>query len=350
MVENFDESVDLETFLHGHGNESEFFDNKNYSNSNKNNIHNGTNINIDDFNNTLFGQENNLNYNNINSLNTFDGTNNNISGKSWMNEFETARTTNNYTSINNGLGGMTSHSNKKVPGQGNSSFSSLSPTSNQSLPTPNSSHNGNNSKVPVEEDADKKKAQNRAARRAFRERKQAKLANLERQLQASEANKEVLQKEVESLRKLNQEIHAENRSLLQRNDKEVASNNNNKNVEVNGSSTNLDNQYISEQLLEKHIVHQSREDFYKDLLAQAEAIGMKYGHEVQNKTYEDDSGNTILTIPATWEYLQKNFGDDIDIIEVINILKGNEVCHGAGSAYPKILIDKAIQYVIDSEK
>lgn len=344
MVEKFDESVDLESFLHSNGNESEFFDNRNYSNNN--NINNANSVNIDALNNTLFGQTNSLDYSN--NMHVFDGVNNNNGAKTWINGFETTESTNNYTPVNNSFSEINRSTHKGISGEGNASLSSPSPTTNQSLPTPNSSHNGNNDKVPVEEGSDKKKAQNRAAQRAFRERKQAKLVDLEKQLKVSEANKEALQKEVEELRKLNQEIHAENRTLLQRNDKENTSNDNQ--IEIKGASNNWDNQYISEQLLEKHIVHQRRDDFYKDLMAQVEATNMKHGQKVQNTTYEDDNGNTILTIPATWEYLQRNFGDEIDIIQVINMLKGNEVCHGAGGAYPKILIDKAIQYIINSEQ
>lgn len=336
MVEKFDGSVDLESFLHNNVNESEFFDNKNYSNNN--NIQNNNNVNIDSLNNTFFGQGSNLDYNN----------NNDNDGRAWMNGLEMPESANNYTPVNNNSSDINYNSNNGLSREGNASLNSLSPTTNQSFPTPNSSHNGNNDKVQAEEGPDKKKAQNRAAQRAFRERKQAKLVNLEKQLEASEANKEALQKEVEELRKLNQEIHAENRTLLQRNDKGNTSNDNQ--IEINGTSNNWDNQYISEQLLEKHIVHQKRDNFYKDLMAQVEETNKKHGQKVQNRTYEDDSGNTILTIPATWEYLQKNFGDEIDIIQVINMLKGNEVCHGAGGAYPKVLIDKAIQYIMESEQ
>lgn len=321
------------SFLQNNRNENKFFDNTDYPAGKGLNLSNA-NINMDQSdNNILFSQVSDIN---ANPPTCFEN-------KNWLNEFELPDGANNYTKghidENGGAPGAENGTG------GNGSLSSLSPTTHKSLSTPNSNSSMfSNDKMPVvEENADKKKAQNRAAQRAFRERKEAKLNTLEHQLKESEANKEALQKEVDSLRKLNQEIHAENRTLLRRQDDDSVSN------LMNYNPINSIRQYSDDQMAKENVVHRRRDDFYKDLMNQVNSVNEIHGQKVQNKTYQDNSGNFIMTIPATWEYLQKNYGEDIDIIQVIEALKGKEVCHGAGGAYPKVLVDEAIQQLMDAQ-
>ncbi|SMN18891.1 similar to Saccharomyces cerevisiae YHL009C YAP3 Basic leucine zipper (bZIP) transcription factor [Maudiozyma saulgeensis] len=334
MSEKFKDSVDLMSFLQHNSNENEFFDNTEFPTKKE-----STNINMNqNSSNTLFSNIHDLNTNPITCFENKDS----------FNEFELTDDTNNYAQgpidenerIRRGQGGG-NHVG------GTSSLSSLSPTTHKS----SSSLNSNpliftNDNIPVmEESGDKKKAQNRAAQRAFRERKQAKLDSLEHQLKESEANKEALQKEVDTLRKLNQEIHAENRTLLRKHD----DNNNNMSNSINYNQNNFAGQYTEDQIIEKNIIHRTREDFYKDLMKQVKVATESNSETIQNKTYEDNDGNIIMTIPATWEYLQKNYGEDIDIIKVLKSLRGKEVCHGAGGAYPKVIIDEAIKRLMDEQ-
>mgnify|MGYP003362060982 CR=1 FL=1 len=221
----------------------------------------------------------------------------------------------------------------RLPG---TSITSLSPATNTSSISPNSDKSGNGFEETIADPVKKKKAQNRAAQRAFRERKEAKLATLEAKLKESESYKESLLKEVDELRRLNQEIHAENRTLLQRQDMEYR--------EENLNNTRMDNGEKSDS---QEFIAPTREDFYKELMEEANQRASSYNETITNKTYQDNGGNTIMTIPATWEYLTSLDNDDLNIVDVVQKLKGNEVCHGSGPAYPKYLIDAAIKEVQD---
>lgn len=231
---------------------------------------------------------------------------------------------------------------------GRGSISSFSPSTDVSN---QSSHS--NSILPSDEKTaynpeDKKKAQNRAAQKAFRERKEARLKELEIKLNESESNREILQREVEELRKLNKEIHAENRSLLQRNDRdcfESVKNERFSNSVLDQNQNNSTPNTSHTQDTDGPFSFPQREQYYNSLMTDMNDIARKHGQEMENKIYNDNEGQTILTIPATWQYLQKLDHGDLDVIEVMQMLRGNEVCHGSGGAYPKAVIDSIIQKI-----
>lgn len=301
MNGNTDPSVDLFSFIHDTANNDNLFEGMGYSNQPQ-----------DDHHQALIGA---------------DAINNDIytNPKEEMYDFSQQVAFSHQNGANSDFG---------PAGLSRGSMGSLSPSTNTSSISPNSDKSTNVIEQTQEDAASKKKAQNRAAQRAFRERKEAKLATLEAKLKESESHKENLQKEVDELRKLNQEIHAENRTLLQRQDMEYREQTQN-NVKMEPGENVENHEFIAPR----------RERFYEELMQEVQQKSSTYNEAVVNKTYQDNGGNTILTVPATWEYLQSVDDGDLDIIEVVQKLKGNEVCHGSGPAYPKHLIDAAIRQV-----
>lgn len=163
----------------------------------------------------------------------------------------------------------------------------------------------------------KRKAQNRAAQRAFRERKETKLKDLELKLNKSEEEKQQLIDQLEAIRRNNLNVIAENQKLKNSNpfdhSKDFAFPKNEK-------------QFIDGMLSGTHHVFQ--EDFSK-------------------KAYDSpDNGNRVLALGAVWDYLLYKVETEnlnVDVVEVMRKLKGNEKCHGFGPAYPVDLIDQVLE-------
>lgn len=166
---------------------------------------------------------------------------------------------------------------------------------------------------------EKKKAQNRAAQKAFRERREARVKELEARLKESEADRKALAEQLELLKRQNLMVENENRLLQQsgkQRDQEMTNS-----ASVHTYSFPTQRQFFDSLTENKHGSFTTDED-----------------------RYLDNTGNEVLPLSAAWEYLHelsthKNF----DIYEVMKVLKGSEVCHGHGAAYPKALIDQAIQ-------
>lgn len=176
-----------------------------------------------------------------------------------------------------------------------------------------------------EELSAKKKAQNRAAQRAFRERKENKLKVLEEKLNKSEAENQKLLDQLTYFRSQNEKqqqllISAENNSnietLIPANDKFV---------------------------------------FPTDISQTSFIDRMAAGHEISNnaellKIYRapDSPDTQLLTIGAVWDYLHlkaeelEREDQFFDVVGIMERLKGNEKCHGFGPAYPVELVDQAI--------
>lgn len=177
---------------------------------------------------------------------------------------------------------------------------------------------------PIEDaSARKKKAQNRAAQRAFRERKEAKMKQLQEQLVTSERDKQSLLRQMEELRERNLKMLTENHFLLQKN---------------NSNLPTQSNSGLASASRKFHFPSQS--EFIESAIE---------GHEVPVKlplssTYYEHDGEELLTFPATWEYLHKlSEKEDFDVYSVMLNLKGHEVCHGYGPAYRKTVIDKLVK-------
>lgn len=177
----------------------------------------------------------------------------------------------------------------------------------------------------------KRKAQNRAAQRAFRERKETKLKELESKLLQSEDERQKLMDELDLIRKQNILILTENEILRSRKD--------GSGPVANEAAGNED----------KFTFPRTQLDFI-------EAMVHGTVHNVQpdkiNKVYVD-SGLKILAMGAVWDYLQIKTEeldldfDSLDITEVMNRLRGHEKCHGYGPAYPLDLVNQALSDVLD---
>ena len=166
----------------------------------------------------------------------------------------------------------------------------------------------------------RKKAQNRAAQKAFRERKEARLKELENKLSDIEKNRDLLVNELEDLRRLNMEINEENRILLRKGDTVYK-------LEPNEVAENGKFSFPSED-----------EFFAQVVLGKYNAEGAKHSND-----FEDDA-NKLLTVPKTWSYLhrlseEKNF----DVLCLMERLKGLEVSHKNGPAYYKNVIDTLVE-------
>lgn len=189
----------------------------------------------------------------------------------------------------------------------------------------------------------KKRAQNRAAQKAFRERKANRMKELEEQLKESERNRQMLLKEIDDLKKLNMEIKAENRILLQ-------NTSNLKNPLDSPDELSIDSDNVRSNV---NFTFPTKEKFYETMVISTmknNSTDKAFNHE--NYTFKGQSsikgdshftneiGQQFLTVPATWTYLSKlSETKDFDMYFVMQSLKGNEVCDEHGPSYPKTLID-----------
>ncbi|KOG96510.1 Yap3p [Saccharomyces eubayanus] len=186
----------------------------------------------------------------------------------------------------------------------------------------------------------KKKAQNRAAQKAFRERKEARLKELEDKLLQSEKNRQSLLKEIQELRKANSEINAENRLLL-RNGSEKATKSSRDVIDDSNSKYSFPtkDEFSTSMILEGKLDNKSTNSS-KDNVPITK----------QKTQYTDETGRHVLTVPATWEYLYKlSNGKDFDVTYVMSKLQGQECCHSYGPAYPRTLIDSLVEEAASKE-
>ncbi|CCC67060.1 hypothetical protein NCAS_0A05020 [Naumovozyma castellii] len=177
----------------------------------------------------------------------------------------------------------------------------------------------------------KKKEQNRAAQKAFRERKENELKRLQDELLKSEQNRLSLTKEIENLKTFNTEVKKENQCLLKNN------NNGNNNMSMTGAAINMG--------ADSHKFSFPTEDqSFHNMLEEERLSRMNSPAVLQ----PDDP---LLNVPATWEYLnQVAESIDIDISFVLDRLKESKsgVCTGNGVGYRKSTIDEMVQMVSHS--
>ncbi|CAL9733799.1 AP-1-like transcription factor Yap3p [Monosporozyma servazzii] len=208
---------------------------------------------------------------------------------------------------------------------------------NTSPATVGSATTSNNTTSPQDvDDGDKdwkKKLQNRKAQKAFRLRKEARLQELEVKLQEAEQLQVQLNKEVDTLRRDNIEMNKINRHLYKQ--------------QPRSHSLTSTPPLPSHTQDQEHfdVSFPSRDEFYDKLIAQDSKHRSSNG-PVSSLEYNDNAGNVLLTVPATWQYLSQiyqNMDDaDMDINAIMNSLRGHEMCHGHGAAYPKALIDQLV--------
>lgn len=165
----------------------------------------------------------------------------------------------------------------------------------------------------------KRKAQNRAAQRAFRERKEMKLKELEEKLNKSEHDKAQLLKQLEDIKKQNIVISTENKLLAQNtNPGEAASSVSTQATSTATSSFSFPNSKSIDPI--KYHIHPN----------QLTNPDIPYEYK-------------RLTITEVWEYLTEHYDPELKIDEVMSRIKGLEVCHQHGPAYPLRLVDEIAQ-------
>lgn len=164
-----------------------------------------------------------------------------------------------------------------------------------------------------------KRSQNRAAQRAFRERKEKRLKELEQELRQSEIHRKQLDEELERLSRANLEMNAENKILLEQSTID--------DYGIQGGRFTFPHETDHEKF-------GSLEEARKYRLKLIQAQGYYY----------DEAGKEILTVAATWDYLLKLSEQlQFSVTDVLENLKGKQVCHGLGAAYPRALVDLLVQ-------
>ncbi|EGW31988.1 uncharacterized protein SPAPADRAFT_61100 [Spathaspora passalidarum NRRL Y-27907] len=175
----------------------------------------------------------------------------------------------------------------------------------------------------------KRKAQNRAAQRAFRERKQTKLKELEAKLLQSEEERQKLVEELNLIKKQNISISTENEILRS---SKISQGGVNSSISQNKPVTTFN-------------FPQNQDDFIERIV---KGTVHHVFPESKNKVYDND-GDKLLALGAVWDYLQIKAEEanldfnSIDINEIMETLRGHERCHGFGPAYPLDLVNQAIQ-------
>lgn len=192
----------------------------------------------------------------------------------------------------------------------------------------------------------KRKAQNRAAQRAFRERKEGKLKELSGKLQDAELAREKLERQLHELQQKNTRLNIENQILQRRQISDARSST------VDDSDLNNDSQRRGYGKMEKVLAFKfpntTKCDFIEGIIdwahhgqknksvAEAGKIGESYEYENEK----------VLTISAVWDYLveftELNEDYSLDIPGIIGELRGKEICHGFGPAYPLHLVNEII--------
>lgn len=168
----------------------------------------------------------------------------------------------------------------------------------------------------------KKKAHNRLAQRAFRERKRTELKDLETKLLQSEEERQKLLKALQDIKR------AKSDDNLRQTSTDPA------------GAVDFENSRFS--------FPSSQREFIDQMVD-------KNKHNVNpdtiNKVYEqpENPGRKVLGVGAVWDYLQIKAEEEgyegVDMYEVMQLLKGNEKCHGYGPAYQLELVNESLERV-----
>ncbi|TID28282.1 hypothetical protein CANINC_002595 [Pichia inconspicua] len=228
-----------------------------------------------------------------------------------------------------------------------SASKNVSSSSKSSEKNENGSRNGANG--PSEEELyQRRKAQNRAAQRAFRERKEGKLKELSGKLANAESAREKLEKQLEELKKKNMMLDLENKILQKKKE---------------GQPTDcmdellLKNAEAATSILSFKFPSAGKWDFINGTVDWKVHGGVDQTDIEANKlgySYENEEGEKVLTVSAVWDYLVEfsKLNDNVvlNIPEIMAELRGKEKCHGFGPAYPLRLVNQiVVQHIEDND-
>ena len=190
----------------------------------------------------------------------------------------------------------------------------------------------------------RRKAQNRAAQRAFRERKEGKLRDLSEQLSAVQAEKEKLQRQLEEVKQRNMFLDMENKFLQEKGhfmNKDGVTQATASPTDASGSTSSGSPQSANGSFV---FPKYTREKFINGSVDMGKHTWGK--DKFRSKTYEVDNA-AVLTVGAVWDYLvefaKMNEEISIDMPGVMSDLRGKEVCHGFGPAYKLRLVNETLQ-------
>lgn len=210
----------------------------------------------------------------------------------------------------------------------------------------------------------RRKAQNRAAQRAFRERKESKLKELSNKLKQAEMEREKLERQLAELKQKNKILDIENQILQKQ--KAVDSSNTSSNSEyrhdrivfknedgtknINWSPSTIGNNIDAiDKVISYTFPSTNKRDFIDNTIDWS-----KHGTNNRSNTESEKLGQSysvndekVLTISAVWDYLVEfsklNPSLNLDMANIMKDLRGKEVCHGYGPAYPIGLINEIIE-------
>lgn len=225
------------------------------------------------------------------------------------------------------------------PAYYSSNSSGFSPNSDSSNSNANS---GNNAPSQIsmqtqesdpknaDEETEKKKAQNRAAQRAFRERRTQLIKELETKLASVEAENAKLKSTLDKITRENTVLSTENKVLKQQQ------------LQAHVNNTDV-----------PRATHPSKVTFPKssffETLLDSEIHGKDALQQPSYAVYESKARHTVmLGAGAVWKKLIEDptIPDNIDFDMIIDSLKDKAVCDGNGPVFPQYEVDKAVQRAI----
>lgn len=176
----------------------------------------------------------------------------------------------------------------------------------------------------------KRKAQNRAAQRAFRERKEQRVKELEQRLQDAENEVKRLLAENEMLKRENTILMTENQVLIS--------------TQRSNAKTQQNQQDQAVKSLPNRVSFPG--DFYTSLLS---------GHDTNDKEYpsyaiyEKQEGETMLGAGAVWQRIvedPQHAMDDVDIQFVLDYLLDKAHCDGFGPVFSLRDVNEGIRLAL----
>ncbi|ERS99582.1 bZIP transcription factor (Fcr3) [Sporothrix schenckii 1099-18] len=182
----------------------------------------------------------------------------------------------------------------------------------------------------------RRKAQNRAAQRAFRERKERHVKDLETKLANLEASQNKAVSENEKLKRDLQKVSTENEILRATSSLQAA-------AVAAGPSPGSDG--VGGPILTTGPMTYNPTDFYTDLLS---------NHDIKTPSHRiatSDSGERLLGAGATWDLIigHESFKRGlIDVADISNRLKNQAKCDGQGPVFEERAILNAIEQSVGS--
>ncbi|KAI3406064.2 FCR3 [Candida oxycetoniae] len=190
-----------------------------------------------------------------------------------------------------------------------------------------------------------RREQNRAAQRAFRERKETKLRELEKKLSESEQIRKRLENELDERRRTDVKFSFPNGMGMEntmRKGKPIGTDMwSNTSIAWDGQGQG--EHEMSSAMLEHEMSSAMLEHEMSSTMLEHELSSAGLEQEMPSAEWEqggnDQSGQRVFSVFSSWEYISRQ---DCDAVEVMNRLKGKEKCHEYGPAYSKESIDEVI--------